>query len=50
MAKLLGQAKTMIDAIDPSLWRLERPGTVTPEVGEDGAPTGHVTVTLNPEE
>lgn len=47
MAKLLGQCKALIDSIDPTLWKLERPGTVVP-VMENGIPTGHVIVTLNP--
>lgn len=47
MAQLLGQTKALLDKIDPDLWQLARPGAVTPVIGEDGKPTGAVTVTLN---
>ena len=46
MAQLLLQAKALIEKIDPSIWQLERPGTVTP-VLVDGQPNGSVMVTLN---
>ena len=47
MAQLLDSAKTLITKVNPTLWTLERPGTVTPVIGGDGKPTGYVTVTLS---
>lgn len=47
MAHLLLSAKAMIDKIDPTMWKLDRPGVVTPILGEDGKPTGFVSVALN---
>ena len=47
MAKMLAQAKAMIEAISPEIWTLQRPGVVT-AVLVDGQPNGHVTVVLNP--
>jgi len=47
MAQLLGLARTLIQKINPELWKLERLATVSPVIGQDGKPTGYVTVTMN---
>lgn len=45
MADLLSKAKVVIDTIDPTLWKLEKLGTVNP-VLEKEQPTGYVVVRL----
>jgi len=47
MAMMLNSSKLLIDKVDPTIWELTRPGTVTP-VLVNGVPNGSVTVTLNP--
>lgn len=46
MAKMLSQVKGIIDKIDDTMWKLARPGTVTPIV-VNSIPNGYVKVTIN---
>ncbi len=45
--QLQALAKSVVDAVDPTIWQLgARPGTITP-VLVDGVPTGCVTIVMN---
>ncbi len=46
-AKLFASAQPLVAAIDPNMWKLVRPATVTPVLDSNNKPTGYVTIILN---